>query len=177
MSESLAASRQFFVAPARGKHLPQKEHAAVVQTPFAMVGIRIEGEAVVGIDYLPMHYRAFLSANPLAREVERQIHAYIGNARHAFDVPFAAAGTAHQHAVWRAISEIPSGATRTYGELSAHLRSSPRAVGAACGSNPIPLLVPCHRVVSADGRLGGFMHSRDPFPLSIKRWLLHHEMR
>lgn len=142
-----------------------------------MVGIRIEGEFVIGIDYLPMQHAGRPPVDPLAREVGRQIQAYVQDARHSFDVPFAAAGTAYQHTVWRAIGTISSGATRTYGELSAHLRSSPRAVGAACGSNPIPLLVPCHRVVSAEGRLGGFMHSRDSFPLSIKRWLLHHEMR
>lgn len=153
------------------------EYAGVVATPFAMVGIRIDGEAVVGIDYLPMHHVARPPVHGLAREAARQIDAYIEDARHEFDVPFAAAGTVYQHSVWRVIGEIPSGGTRTYGELSTHLRSSPRAVGAACGSNPIPLLVPCHRVVSADGRLGGFMHSRDSFPLSIKCWLLRHEMR
>jgi methylated-DNA-[protein]-cysteine S-methyltransferase len=64
---------------------------------------------------------------------------------------------------------------RTYGDLARMLKSAPRPVGGACGSNPIPLIVPCHRVVAANGELGGFMHSRARLPLSIKRWLLHHE--
>lgn len=161
----------------RVRNRPVCEYAAVVETPFAMVGIRIETEAVVGIDYLPIEHVGRAPVDSLSREVGRQIRAYVENARHVFDVPFAAAGTAYQHSVWRAIGEIDSGCTRTYGELSAVLRSSPRAVGAACGSNPIPLLVPCHRVVSADGNIGGFMHSRDSFPLGVKRWLLRHEMR
>jgi methylated-DNA-[protein]-cysteine S-methyltransferase len=57
------------------------------------------------------------------------------------------------------------------------LGSGARAVGAACGSNPVPVIVPCHRVVAAGGRLGGFMHSRADFSLNIKRWLLAHEAR
>lgn len=170
-------SKRFIVAMPNGKRRTVCEYAAVVSAPFAKIGIRVADEAVVGIDYLPMQHAVLQPACLLAREAARQILAYVEDARHSIDLPFAATGTAYQHSVWRAIGDIPSGSTRTYGQLSAQLRSSARAVGAACGSNPIPLLVPCHRVVSADGRLGGFMHSRDSFPLSIKRWLLAHEMR
>ena len=78
--------------------------------------------------------------------------------------------------MWQALSNIPSGQTRYYSELAAQLQSSPRAVGGACGANPIALVVPCHRVLAKSG-LGGFMHQRSGQALDIKRWLLTHEQR
>ncbi len=71
-------------------------------------------------------------------------------------LPLHPAGTTFQQRVWQALSRIPYGRLVSYGELAASLGSSPRAVGGACGANPIPLLIPCHRVVAADGRLGGY---------------------
>jgi methylated-DNA-[protein]-cysteine S-methyltransferase len=95
--------------------------------------------------------------------------------KHRFDLPYALVGSPFEQQVWRAIATIPSGSTRTYGELAGALATAARPVGRACGSNPVPLLVPCHRVVAAGGGLGGFMHSRTSFALSIKHWLLRHE--
>jgi len=78
--------------------------------------------------------------------------------------------------VWEAMQRIEAGHTRTYGELARELGSSARAVGGACGANPIPLIVPCHRVIAANRSLGGFMGARaEGFELGIKRWLLEHE--
>ncbi|HEX9181099.1 MAG TPA: methylated-DNA--[protein]-cysteine S-methyltransferase, partial [Burkholderiales bacterium] len=90
-------------------------------------------------------------------------------------LPLRAAGTDHQRRVWSALAAIPVGQTLSYGELAGTIGSSARAVGQACGANPLPLLVPCHRVVARDGGLGGFMGRRDGFALSVKRWLLEHE--
>ncbi|MCP4042152.1 MAG: MGMT family protein, partial [Gammaproteobacteria bacterium] len=84
-------------------------------------------------------------------------------------------GTDHQLRVWNALGEIPPGETMTYGELARHLGSGPRAVGNACRSNPVPIVVPCHRVVSATG-LGGFMGDTAGEPMAIKSWLLRHEL-
>ena len=72
------------------------------------------------------------------------------------------------------ISAIEAGRTRSYGELARELRSAARAVGQACGANPLPLVVPCHRVLAAGG-IGGFAHSEGGFLLEVKRWLLAHE--
>lgn len=152
-------------------------YAAVIAAPFGKVGIRVSGSAVVGVDYLSADRPAVSPADALAREAVRQIDAYLNDPRHAFDLPCEMQGTAHQRAVWQAIGVIPSGETRTYGDLAARIGSGARAVGAACGSNPLPLIVPCHRVVAAGGGLGGFMHSRGAFALDIKRWLLAHEAR
>jgi methylated-DNA-[protein]-cysteine S-methyltransferase len=77
--------------------------------------------------------------------------------------------------VWAEISAIPLGKTETYGQLAKNLKNAPRAVGQACGANPYPLVVPCHRVVASNGGLGGFNRQGGGFLLEVKRWLLAHE--
>jgi len=94
--------------------------------------------------------------SPLLDAVRRQLDAYFAGRPTAFDVPLAPAGTPFQRRVWRAMAAIPYGEVRTYGGLAAPLGSAARAVGMACGANPIPIVVPCHRVVAAGGRLGGY---------------------
>jgi methylated-DNA-[protein]-cysteine S-methyltransferase len=109
-----------------------------------------------------------------AREVCAQLHAYFENADFQFDLPLKLSGTRHQLEVWQAMRDIPLGSVLTYGYLAQLIHSSPRAIGQACGNNPIPIVIPCHRVVSKSG-LGGFMHSSENSILDIKRWLLAHE--
>jgi methylated-DNA-[protein]-cysteine S-methyltransferase len=143
--------------------------------PFGHVGIRTCEDRLTAIEYLGVEAPLLAPRDELARETCAQIAAYLADPRHRFDLPYVFEGTAFQRGVWEAIAAIPSGTTRTYGELAAGLGSGARAVGSACGSNPVPLVVPCHRVVAAGGRIGGFMHSRASGPLSIKQWLLRHE--
>ncbi len=92
-----------------------------------------------------------------------------------FDLCLHISGTTHQQRVWQAIQAIPSGKTSSYAEIAMQLHSAPRAVGRACGANRIPIVIPCHRVISKNGGLGGFMNASDGDPLVIKRWLLRHE--
>ena len=153
------------------------DYCAILRTPFARVGIRTAGDAVIAVRYLPLEGECHEPRNDLARRACREILAYVHDPKFSFSVRCAPEGSRFQRSVWDAIADIPSGHTRTYGDLARDLRNAPRAVGNACGSNPIPLIVPCHRVVAAGGRLGGFMHSVSDFPLSIKRWLLAHEAR
>lgn len=154
-------------------------HDAIVVAPFGRVGLRCRAEAVAEIEYLPAAGPVLTGAQPLAREAARQIEAYLADAAFAFDLPLDLAGTPFRHRVWDAIAAIPRGATRTYGELASDLASAPRAIGQACGANPLPIVVPCHRVVATgkgfNGGLGGFAHSRGGFLLEAKRWLLRHE--
>jgi methylated-DNA-[protein]-cysteine S-methyltransferase len=160
----------------RPAHAPRVEaYHAVLAAPFGRVGIRTCDEQVVRVEYLGADTECVPPLNALARETCAQIEAYLDDPGHRFDLPYALDGSAFQCAVWRTIAAIGSGVTRTYGELAAELGSAARAVGGACGSNPVPLIVPCHRVVAAGGGIGGFMHSRAVGPLSIKRWLLRHE--
>jgi methylated-DNA-[protein]-cysteine S-methyltransferase len=94
----------------------------------------------------------------LAQRTAQEITDYLAGSRRRFTVPVAAEGTPFQKAVWAELARIPYGKRRTYGELAAALGRprGARAVGAACGANPVPVLVPCHRVVGADGSMGGF---------------------
>jgi methylated-DNA-[protein]-cysteine S-methyltransferase len=92
-----------------------------------------------------------------------------------FDLPLAIRGTAFQQRVWRGIAGIGAGHVWTYGQLAREIGSVPRAVGQACGSNPLPIVIPCHRVV-ASGGIGGFAHHPgEGFYRNVKRWLLAHE--
>ncbi len=92
----------------------------------------------------------------LLEEARRQLEAYFNGRLKIFDLPLHPAGSAFQRAVWGQLKRIPYGRTQTYGDVADALMSAPRAVGGACGRNPIPIIIPCHRVVGKGGRLGGF---------------------
>jgi methylated-DNA-[protein]-cysteine S-methyltransferase len=150
---------------------------ACVRTPFATIGVSTTDTHVAGIRYLSPDVPALAPRrNTIAHLVCVQLQAYLEDPAFVFDLPLRVSGTRHQIAVWEAMQAIPAGETRTYGELAKTIGSSARAVGGACGANPLPIVVPCHRVVGAGGALGGFMGAREEgFELSIKRWLLAHE--
>ena len=150
---------------------------ACVRTPFATLGITATDKHVTGIRFLAPAVRPFAPPRgTVAFLACVQIQAYLDNPDYEFELPLKLGGTRHRLAVWEAMQRIPAGKTRTYGEVAKELHSSARAVGGACGANPIPLVVPCHRIVASGGSLGGFMGARDEgFELGIKRWLLEHE--
>jgi methylated-DNA-[protein]-cysteine S-methyltransferase len=149
---------------------------ACVKTPFGAVGIVTTEAHLTGLHFLPANVSAKTpKKGSLAHEVCAQLSAYLENAEARFDIPLRLAGTQHQLDVWAYMQTIRPGQTRTYGELADAIGSSARAVGAACGQNPIPLIVPCHRIVAANGTLGGFMGGKLANPLAIKHWLLTHE--
>jgi methylated-DNA-[protein]-cysteine S-methyltransferase len=155
----------------------QDAFQACVRTPFATLGITTTATHVTGIRFLAPSVKALAPRrNTIAFLACVQLQAYLDDPRFEFDLPLQLSGTRHRLAVWEAMQRIPAGATRTYGELAKELRSSARAVGGACGANPIPVVVPCHRVIAAGGAIGGFMGERgEGFELGIKRWLLGHE--
>lgn len=95
-------------------------------------------------------------ATPLLAEAAGQMDAYFEGRLKAFDLPLAPAGSPFQCRVWRALAAIPFGRTRTYGDLAGELGTSPRPVGGACGRNPLPILIPCHRVLGQGGAPGGY---------------------
>lgn len=106
------------------------------------------------------------------RAVEEQLTAYFAGELRAFDLSLAPRGTDFQRAVWRALLNIEVGTTTTYGEIARRIGSpnAPRAVGLANGHNPIGIIVPCHRVIGANGSLTGYGGG-----IERKRWLLAHE--
>jgi len=113
------------------------------------------------------------SSRVLARTA-KQLDEYFAGTRRTFDVPLAPRGTGFQQRVWRALCAIPFGATCSYGELARTIGrpAASRAVGAANGRNPIAIIVPCHRVIGANGTLTGYGGG-----LATKSWLLDHERR
>ncbi|WP_343655049.1 methylated-DNA--[protein]-cysteine S-methyltransferase [Cupriavidus sp.] len=153
----------------------QRPFDAVLPAPFGKVGVRVDGTQVHEIVYLPDSFADIAPADALTRRVAEQLAAYYDNPDIVFDLPLATRGTDFQRKVWDAICAVPRGGLTTYGTIARSLQSMPRAVGQACGQNWFPIVIPCHRVVAANG-LGGFAHhGEEGFHLGVKRWLLRHE--
>ncbi|GAA4350842.1 methylated-DNA--[protein]-cysteine S-methyltransferase [Angustibacter luteus] len=125
-----------------------------------------DGESLTGLWFAPHDRQLARLPEPvqddglaLFADVEAQLGEYFAGERREFDLPLAPSGSGFQLRVWSALREIPYGATRSYGDIAARLELGPqasRAVGSANGSNPLPVVVPCHRVIGADGSLTGF---------------------
>lgn len=150
-----------------------------VDFPRMKVAVATRGDKVLEIRYLPLSAESIPPRNALAARAADQLRQYLVDPDTKFDLPLAVAGTPFQLRLWQALREIPRGTTRTYGDLARELGSdsyeSARAVGQACGDNRLPVVIPCHRVVAADG-LGGFAHASGGYLLEAKRWLLAHEL-
>jgi len=151
---------------------------AVVAAPGFYLGVHCNDDEITGIHFLEPQAEV-APRSPLAQEAVRQLRLWLADPGHVFTLPLAPAGTHFRRKVWQQIAAIPPGATRTYGDIAKAVGSAPRAVGGACGANPYPVVVPCHRVVAADkgfnDGLGGFARERGGFLLDVKRWLLAHE--
>lgn len=147
---------------------------AILTAPMCSLGVHFTGDALTRLDFLVADARPPTPLDTRTRQLARELDAYWENPAHAFDLLFVPQGTPFQLRVWHALLDIPAGNWVTYGALAKQLGTAPRAVGQACGSNPLPILIPCHRVVAASG-LGGFMHSALGAPLGVKTWLLAHE--
>ncbi|MBX3686348.1 MAG: methylated-DNA--[protein]-cysteine S-methyltransferase [Rhodocyclaceae bacterium] len=148
--------------------------SVVVPAPFGALGVSSDDLVIRSIVFLPPGTPALAPRSALAEEARRQILAYLADPYCRFTLPLGISGSAFQRRVWAEIARIPAGELQRYGDLARRLGSAARAVGQACGANPYPLVVPCHRVVSASG-LGGFANSTGGFLLDTKRWLLAHE--
>lgn len=143
----------------------------LVATDAALVAIRFPGEDD-GRARVPTP--ALAPGHPILSAAEAQLSDYFAGTRRVFDLPLAPAGTAFRLTVWQALGGIPFGETRSYLDVARAIGqpSATRAVGAANGRNPLPIVIPCHRVIGADGSLTGFGGG-----LPTKRFLLEHERR
>jgi methylated-DNA-[protein]-cysteine S-methyltransferase len=150
------------------------DFAAVLPAPTFALGVHCDDDEITEIVYLEPGAE-IKPQGLLAQEAVRQLCAYLKDPHFTFSLPLQPKGTPFQRRVWAGIAAIPSGETTSYGELAQTIGSGPRAVGNACGANPYPLVVPCHRVVAANHGLGGFARQRGGFLLDVKRWLLAHE--
>lgn len=146
----------------------------VMDSPVGRLAVYTHAGKLTRVDY---GVRAEVSrslTDPLHKTIARQLTAYFERPTTRFHLPLALSGTAFQLKVWRALQAIPVSQTMSYGELAARLHTSARAVGNACRANPVPLIVPCHRVIAKDG-IGGFGGATRGRAIDRKRWLLRHE--
>ncbi|VAW59333.1 Methylated-DNA--protein-cysteine methyltransferase [hydrothermal vent metagenome] len=144
------------------------------KTPWCQLKITQQNGCLCRIDFVREPGDVAVTQDMILRETLAQIGRYQQASTFVFELPLDLQGTDFQRRVWSALQQIPAGQTRTYGELARTLQSSPRAVGNACRKNPLPLIVPCHRVVSAQG-IGGFAGQRTGQKVDIKEQLLRHE--
>jgi methylated-DNA-[protein]-cysteine S-methyltransferase len=156
--------------------MPDPEPDLILDSPLGRLAIALQGEQVAAVAYRPRARRTRAADTALARRIGAQFAAYFRDGSFHFTLPVTTGGTPFQQRVWRALAEIPPGEVRTYGELAVALGSGARAVGSACRSNPLPVIIPCHRVVAAAG-LGGYAGHTRGAGLARKRWLLAHEAR
>jgi methylated-DNA-[protein]-cysteine S-methyltransferase len=145
-----------------------------VDFPKFKVGVAVRDGVVAQLKYLPLSAPSVSPTSELARRAERQLEGYKRDPNSTFDLPVVIEGSDLQKAVWKAMCAIPRGKTRTYGDLARELGADPRDIGQCCGDNRLPLVIPCHRIVAADG-IGGFAHATSGYLLEAKRWLLMHE--
>ena len=143
--------------------------ARTVTSPIGNLTIVVENAAVIALDW---RHPSRSGRDSLLARAEHPLAQYFSGRLDAFDLPLAPRGSAHELAVWRELREIPPGQTRSYGAIARAIGSSPRAVGGACGRNPIPVIIPCHRVLAANGSLCGYSGAGGT---ETKQFLLAHE--
>jgi methylated-DNA-[protein]-cysteine S-methyltransferase len=141
-----------------------------LHTPIGDISVSEEDGAIVALDW---GWGRDQLPTPLLLRAREQLHAYFDLRLTAFSLPLAPAGSAYRRRVWEALTRIPFGNTRTYAEIAAEAGGSARSIGQASASNPIPILIPCHRVVSSTG-IGGYSGGEG---LATKRFLLGLEQR
>ncbi len=141
-----------------------------VESPVGPLALEADGDTLTGVRWTSAAERSKdEKATPVLREARRQLDQYFKGKLRRFDLPLAGRGTPFQQSVWKMMRAIPFGETATYGGMAMALGSGPRAVGMACGRNPLPIVVPCHRVLASGGKEGGFSGGQG---LPTKRKLL-----
>ncbi len=146
-------------------------HVVVVDGPIGKVWVESDGELITRLSFEALHVRQAKPPKVLVT-AQKQLDAYFHRRRKHFDLPLQHKGTRFQQLVWASIADIRFGDTRTYSEIALRIggKAIARTVGQACGSNPIPIIVPCHRVIAVDGLLTGYVGG-----LWRKKWMLEHE--
>jgi methylated-DNA-[protein]-cysteine S-methyltransferase len=139
-----------------------------------LIAIRLEQGTLSAIDFVSDILPVTRPLEAAAAHAVALLQAYFNDATAFIPTLHPAHGTVFQRRVWQLLQQIPAGETRTYGELASLVGSSAQAVAGACRANPLSLLIPCHRVVAANG-LGGYMGQMVGGALEIKQWLLHYE--
>jgi methylated-DNA-[protein]-cysteine S-methyltransferase len=146
-----------------------KARSITVKSPLGSLIVSERDGSIVALDW---GTAATESETPLLAMAAQQLDAYFYCDLRRFDLPLAPSGTPFQQLVWREMLRIPYGRTRSYADIARDLDSAPRAVGGACGKNPIPIIIPCHRVLASGNRIGGY---GSPGGTETKQFLLQLE--
>ncbi|KMT65229.1 methylated-DNA--[protein]-cysteine S-methyltransferase [Catenovulum maritimum] len=151
---------------------------ALMTTPIGLIAVKNTQDALIGIELQADKMPYSVSGeNNLTAEIVAQINAYFAGELQIFDLPIYASGTNFQTKVWQQLKNIDYGHVLTYGEFAKTIETSARAIGGACRHNPIPIVIPCHRIVAANG-IGGYSGQwRLGQKVDVKRWLLTHEQK
>jgi methylated-DNA-[protein]-cysteine S-methyltransferase len=153
------------------------DHRLAIESPLGTLRLHSDGRALTGVfmgaEAEERSAAASTAIVPTLQAAAEQLQEYFAGVRRQFDLPLDAGGTEFQRQVWQALLEIPFGVTWSYGELARHIGrpGASRAVGLANGANPISIVIPCHRVIGANGSLTGYGGG-----IERKRWLLRHEL-
>lgn len=146
----------------------------ILETPLGYLRIQCSSEALVGLSYYDKYPMLILKPeeNELSREVRKQLTSYFDLKIRSFNIPVDPPGTVFEKKIWDRVAQIPFGETINYGEIAAalNIKNGGRAVGQANSRNPIPIIIPCHRVIGKDGNLTGYAGG-----IWRKKWLLEHE--
>ena len=143
-------------------------------TAIGPLTLQCKDEALARIAFGAVSLQGENRSTALSNSAANELHEYFSGRRHTFSVPLDAEGTEFQHAVWDCLLSIPYAQTRTYADVAASIGPprSYRAVGMACNANPLPIIVPCHRVVGSGGVLGGYAGG-----VAVKQTLLDLEIK
>ena len=145
-----------------------------INSPVGPLKLKLDEGFLVKLDFSPRAQVSNCQLPAPLRDVCEQLEGYFNDPAWEFDVKMKNTGTSYQNKVWRALQRIKPGNLVTYGALARKINSAARAIGGACRSNPVPIIVPCHRVVAASSS-GGFCGKTSGPAMDIKHWLLEHE--
>lgn len=144
----------------------------VIDSPIGKIAIFAENEKIIRINLKTDEKPDSVITEKILLKAEKQLFEYFSGKRSFFELEYEFSGTDFQKSVWRELEKIPFGETKTYGEIAAAIGNpkAGRAVGSSCNKNPLAIIVPCHRVIGAGGKLTGFACGTE-----VKKWLLGHE--
>lgn len=144
----------------------------VIDSPIGKIAVFAENEKLIRLDLKTKERADSVITEKVLFEAEKQLFEYFSGKRKTFELEYEFSGTEFQKSVWQELLKIPFGKTKTYGEIAKEIGKpkAGRAVGSACNKNPLPIIVPCHRVIGKNGKLTGFACGTE-----IKEWLLDHE--
>jgi methylated-DNA-[protein]-cysteine S-methyltransferase len=147
----------------------------IISTPLYPLGITLSANQISKVEFLfNQQHVTETPINNFSQNIIDEVNQYFQNAKHIFNLPLSLIGTPFQLRVWNALCNIPNGTTVSYQTLADQLQTGARAIGNACRANPIPLIIPCHRVV-AKNHFGGYAGATSGQLMDIKKWLLQHE--